>query len=112
MLKILKLRNFMPAPGTTARFEGEPFGAGVSFFATDDGAGEGPPLHWHPYSETWLVLEGTVRFHLAGDEADAGAGDIFTVPPATPHKFMVTGIGRTRMVCMHPSPRIIQHDLE
>jgi mannose-6-phosphate isomerase-like protein (cupin superfamily) len=112
MLEILKLRDFMPAPRTTALFEGEEYGAGMSFFATDNGVGEGPPLHWHPYSETWLVLEGTVRFHMDGEEADAESGDIFTVPPRMPHKFVVTGPGRTRMVCMHPSPRIIQHDLE
>ena len=112
MLEILKLHDFMPHPETTATFEGEPHGAGVSFFATNNSAGEGPPLHWHPYAETWLVLEGTVRFHQAGEEADAGPGDIYTVPPDTPHRFTVTGDGRTRMMCMHPSPRIIQHNLE
>ena len=112
MLRIQKLRDFMPRPGTTATFEGQRYGAELSFFATNNGPGEGPVLHWHPYAETWLVIEGTVRFHMDGQEADAGPGDIFTVPRRKPHKFVVTGRGRTRMMCMHPSPRIIQHDLE
>ena len=112
MLKILNLRNFRPRRGTTATFVGRRHGADVSFFATDNGPGEGPVLHTHPYPETWLVLEGTVRFHMAGEEAEAGPEDIFTVPAKTPHKFVVTGRGRTRMICIHPRGEIIQHNLE
>lgn len=47
--------------GRTRRFVGAEHGADVSYFFVENQPGEGPGLHWHPYSETWVVLEGTLR---------------------------------------------------
>jgi mannose-6-phosphate isomerase-like protein (cupin superfamily) len=100
------------SPGGTLRFEGADYGSGVSLFLVENAPGEGPNLHKHPYSETWIVRGGNVRFTADGVELDAGAGDIVVVGPDTPHKFENVGTGRLDMVCIHASPRMIQIELE
>jgi mannose-6-phosphate isomerase-like protein (cupin superfamily) len=93
-------------------FEGDSHGSGVSFFLVDNQPGAGPDLHRHPYSETWIVRSGSVRFTADGTEIDAGPGDIVVVGAETPHKFKNVGTGRLEIVCIHASPRMIQEDLE
>ena len=44
--------------GRTRRFVGREHGAGLSYFFVDNDPGQGPGLHRHPYTETWIVLEG------------------------------------------------------
>jgi len=99
-------------PTGTVRFEGEASGSGVSLFLVNNQPGEGPGLHRHPYSETWIVRSGSVRFTADGEDVDAGPGDIVVVGPETPHKFANLGPGRLDLVCVHDSPRIIQEELE
>ena len=94
------------------RFEGEVSGSGVSLFLVNNQPGEGPGLHRHPYSETWIVRSGSVRFTADGEDLDAAPGDIVVVGPETPHKFENLGPGRLDLVCVHDSPRIIQEELE
>lgn len=124
MTKILRVSELIGPNqvSRTATFIGRDQGAGASFFYVDNDPGQGPGLHWHPYSETWLVLEGTATFRLGdgeGDapdthieEVDATADDILTVPPLRHHAFVNAGPGRLRMLCLHASPEIIQFDLE
>lgn len=49
----------------------------------------GPPAHWHEmHDETFLVTQGTVRFHAPdGAYVDAKVGDYVTVPIRAPHTF-------------------------
>jgi mannose-6-phosphate isomerase-like protein (cupin superfamily) len=113
MVEILDIEQFITGTQTrTARYVGAPYGAETSFFLVDNAPGQGPGLHWHPYPETWVVLEGTVLFVAGEDEFEAGVGAITTVPARMNHKFTNVGEGRLRMFCIHPSPTIIQHDLE
>lgn len=98
--------------GRTRRFVGAEHGADVSYFAVENQPGEGPGLHWHPYSETWVVLEGTVRITI-GDESFVGhEGDTATAPAYTPHRFTNVGDGVLRILCIHASPTIIQTFLD
>ena len=112
-IQLLNIEDFITGTATrTAKYEGGPYGANTSFFLVDNGPGQGPGLHWHPYPETWVVLEGIAEF-VAGDQSfEATAGLITTVPAETPHKFTNIGEGRLRLFCIHPSPTIIQHELE
>jgi mannose-6-phosphate isomerase-like protein (cupin superfamily) len=112
MYSVLRAEDQKRAPNRTLRFEGEDYGSGVSMFLVDNEPGEGPGLHVHPYSETWVVRSGRVRFTADGEEFDAGPGDILVVGPNTKHKFVNLGPGRLDLVCVHDSPRIIQEDLE
>ena len=112
MHSVLRAAEQERAPNRTLRFEGDAYGSGVSMFLVDNEPGEGPSLHVHPYSETWIVRSGRARFTADGEDLEAGPGDILVVGPDTPHKFVNLGPGRLDLVCVHDSPRIIQEDLE
>ena len=103
----------LPAsPGGTITFQGEGYGSGVSFFHVHNQPGEGPDLHRHPYSETWIVRAGKARFTADGQDLEAGPGDILVVGAETRHKFKNIGDGRLEIVCIHASPVMIQEELE
>ena len=112
MYSLIRADEQQRSPRGTVTFEGEPHGSDVSMFLVNNEPGEGPDLHRHPYSETWIVRSGRARFTADGEDLEAGPGDILVVGPNTPHKFVNLGPGRLDLVCVHDSPRIIQEDLE
>jgi mannose-6-phosphate isomerase-like protein (cupin superfamily) len=112
MHTVIRAGELEPSPGGTVTFEGEPYGSGVSFFLVNNEPGAGPGLHRHPYPETWIVRAGRARITADGEDIDAGPGDIAVVGAETPHKFKNIGTDRLDIVCIHPSPRIIQEWLE
>ncbi len=93
-------------------FEGRDHGSGVTMFITEHDAGQGADLHRHPYSETFVVREGTVRFTVGDGAVDASAGQIVVVPPNTWHGFKGTSDEKLRMVCIHASDHLEQEDAE
>ena len=109
---VLRSSDQERAANGTLRFEGQDHGSGVSLFLVNNQPGEGPDLHKHPYSETWIVRLGKGLFTADGEELEAGPGDILVVGPETPHKFKNVGTDRLDIVCIHDSPWIIQEDLE
>ena len=112
MYQVIPAGDQQRSPGGTLTFEGEDHGSGVSFFLVNNQPGEGPDLHKHPYSETWILRGGKGRFTADGKVVDAGPGDILVVGPETPHKFKNVGTDRLDVICIHASPRIIQEALE
>lgn len=65
-------------------------------------------LHTHPYTETFVLLEGEGRW-TAGDEViEASAESIITVPPDTLHGFRNTGREPFLLVSVHESPTLVQ----
>jgi mannose-6-phosphate isomerase-like protein (cupin superfamily) len=108
----VKSVDLVAGSGRTARFEGKDHQSGVSFFLVDNDPGQGPGLHRHPYSETWVVRAGSATITADGETVEAVAGDIVTVTAGTAHKFRNSGPDRLEMVCIHASPRMIQEDLE
>ena len=94
--------------GRTRRFVGREHGAGLSYFFVDNDPGQGPGLHRHPYTETWIVLEGEAEVTIGDRVLRATAGDTVTAPLWTWHRFVNSGTSRLRIVCMHASPVIIQ----
>ena len=94
--------------GRTRRFVGREHGAGLSYFFVDNDPGQGPELHRHPYTETWIVLEGEAEVTIGDRVMQAMAGDTVTAPLWTWHRFVNSGTSRLRIVCMHASPVIIQ----
>ena len=112
MYRVIRDGEIERSPRGTLTFEGEPYGSGISFFLVYNRLGEGPDLHRHPYSETWIVRGGHARFTADGEELEAGPGDIVIVGPDTPHRFKNVGDGRLDIVCIHDSPRMVQEDLE
>jgi quercetin dioxygenase-like cupin family protein len=54
--------------------------------------GYSPPLHRHDFgSESFYVLEGSVRFVVGDDDAVYGPGDFIRVPPGVAHSFETLG---------------------
>ncbi|MFS0910378.1 cupin domain-containing protein [Microbacterium sp. 179-I 3D2 NHS] len=98
--------------GRSRRFVGAEHDADISYFFVENQPGEGPGLHWHPYSETWVVLEGTVRITRGDETFLAGEGDTATVAPFVPHGFVNAGTGLLRILCIHASAAIIQTFLD
>ena len=111
MINIIESDNLRLRPGGTVRFEGEAYGSGASFFHVFNEPGMGASLHVHPYPETWFVRTGQVRFTVGGQAVAATAGQIVVAPANVPHKFVNVGADQLEMICIHPSPRIIQEDL-
>jgi len=99
------------ADGTVA-FEGRPYGGGVSAFLVDAAPGEGPALHVHPYSETWVVRAGKAEMRIAGRTVTADAGDIIVVAANTPHGFRALGPERLEITCIHASDHFVQQWVE
>jgi mannose-6-phosphate isomerase-like protein (cupin superfamily) len=112
LYEVIRADEVQRSPGGTVTFEGEPHGSGVSFFHVNNEPGQGPDLHRHPYSETWIVRSGQARMTADGKDVEAGPGDIMVVGPETPHKFKNIGDERLEIICIHSSPRIIQEELE
>lgn len=98
--------------GRSRRFVGAEHDADVSYFYVENQPGEGPGLHWHPYSETWVVLEGTVRITRGDETFIARAGDTATVAALVPHGFVNAGPGILRILCIHASAIMIQTFLD
>jgi quercetin dioxygenase-like cupin family protein len=94
------------------QIEGADHGATVSLILDESEPGQGPRLHRHPYDETWVVQQGNVTFQLGDAQHAAGPGDVGIAPPGVPHKFTNDGPGRSKLVCIHASPRVIGEWLE
>ncbi|MGO7983565.1 cupin domain-containing protein, partial [Rhizobium johnstonii] len=78
------------------------------YFFVDAEPGQGPDLHWHPYTETWFVIEGTARIPIGDEKLVASADDTETVPAGVWHGFKNVGTDRLRVICIHASDTIIQ----
>jgi mannose-6-phosphate isomerase-like protein (cupin superfamily) len=111
--RIIRSEEQERSPRGTVALEGEPHGSGVSMFIIDyHEVGDGPVLHKHPYPETWILRDGTALFTVDGQAIEANSGDVVVCAEDTPHKFMNAGPGNLDIICIHPSPRFIQEDLE
>lgn len=97
----------------TADFQGQEYGAGVSFFVESiDKEGAGPRLHQHPYPETFVIRRGRATFTVGTEEIVGSAGQIIVVPANTPHKFKTLGPDRFESVNIHASEVFITEWLE
>jgi len=105
MFRILQRSDQRKGAIAAVEFEGQPYGAGVSFFVGDLEPGKGPRLHKHPYSETCIIHSGAAMMFVDGQEAIAGPGDIVVIGPDTPHRFEAIGDERLVAVCIHASDR-------
>jgi quercetin dioxygenase-like cupin family protein len=83
----------------------------VSMFLTRYERGEGPDLHFHPYAEVFVVLEGTASFTVGEEDLVVEAGNVVVVPPETVHGFKNPGDAILRVHSVHPSPTVQQTDL-
>lgn len=106
-------KDELPHSGSAHRFEGYRYGgANVSFFLSETPPERGPQLHTHPYEEVFVVQEGDLTFTVGDDTIEATGGQIVVVPAGVPHRFVNSGIGRTRHIDIHTSRRMTTEWLE
>lgn len=97
-----------PGGAWQGEFRGAPSRSDVSvIFNQMEGPGEGPALHRHAYSETFVVRRGAVEFTVGEDRVVARAGQIVVVPAGVPHAFVGAGDGPIEMFDIHASPEIV-----
>ena len=92
----------LPDSGSSHRFDGSDHGAPVSFFLTHSAPGEGPGLHSHPYTETFIIEQGRATFTVGDETIEAEEGDIVVAGAGIPHGFVNSGSGVLRSVNIHP----------
>ncbi len=108
MITITERDSLLLPNSRTARFVGAENHAEISLFWVNAAPGTGPDFHWHPYSETWVILGGEARVETSEDHLLAQPGQIVTVPTETVHRFRCHGDQYLQMLCIHASPTIIQ----
>jgi mannose-6-phosphate isomerase-like protein (cupin superfamily) len=90
-------------------FEGQPrAGVGISVFVVRTPPGKAVDIHVHPYSETFVLLEGSGRWTAGDDVVELGPNQMLVVPPETPHGFRNTGEGSLLVVSVHESGTLEQ----
>lgn len=107
MLRLLQPSDQRRGAIADVEFEGEPYGAGISFFVGNALPGIGPPLHKHPYAEVCIVRSGRAAITVDDENIVAHAGDILVIGSGTPHRFVAMGDEPLNMVCIHASSRFI-----
>ena len=108
MMTMIDSETLRSGTSRTARFEGGEYGSQISFFLVDNEPGQGPGLHVHPYSETWVVRSGEAEFTVGTEKLRAGAGAVLVGPAGIPHKFVNVGPGRLELICIHAHEAIVQ----
>jgi quercetin dioxygenase-like cupin family protein len=80
----------VPAIGLEVRVRLPPSATGgeLAIIETRNEPGSGPPLHRHPETEIFRVLEGRYLFEVDGKRFHAEAGDVVSVPGGVVHTFV------------------------
>jgi quercetin dioxygenase-like cupin family protein len=79
-------------------------GGELTIIETTNAPGFGPPLHRHPETEVFKVLEGTYVYEADGKRYTANTGDLVSIPGGMPHRFVnVTGQPARQLVMMLPA---------
>jgi mannose-6-phosphate isomerase-like protein (cupin superfamily) len=112
-MRITSVEELRRSP-RSALFEGARHGDGVpiSMFITQYQRGEGPDQHLHPYAEVFLVEAGVAEFRVDDERVEVPTGHTVVVPADTPHGFKNPGDELLRVLSVHPSPHVMQTDLE
>jgi mannose-6-phosphate isomerase-like protein (cupin superfamily) len=69
--------------------------------------GDGPALHHHPYSETFILQSGRAECTVGDRELVGSAGQIIIVPAYTSHKFANADDKLLTMINIHASDHFI-----
>jgi quercetin dioxygenase-like cupin family protein len=79
----------VPAIGLELRVQLPPEASGgaMTIIETTNAPGFGPPLHRHPQTEVFCVLEGRYVYESGGERFTAEEGDVVSIPGGTVHAF-------------------------
>lgn len=96
----------IPAIGLTLRVPLPPTASGdaLTILETVNAPGFGPPLHRHPQTEVFRVIEGRYLYTCDGQEFEARAGDTVSIPGGAAHTFVnITDAPARQYVLMLPA---------
>ena len=94
---------------TAALFEGKArAGIDISMFIVRTPPGRAVEMHVHPYSETFVLLEGEGRWTAGDVVTELRPEQILVVPPDTPHGFRNVGETPLLVVSVHESGALEQ----
>jgi mannose-6-phosphate isomerase-like protein (cupin superfamily) len=94
---------------TAALFEGKArAGIEISIFVVRTPPGRAVEMHVHPYSETFLMLEGNGRWTAGEEVVELQPEQLLVVPPDTPHGFRNVGDAPLLVVSVHESGTLEQ----
>jgi mannose-6-phosphate isomerase-like protein (cupin superfamily) len=94
---------------TAALYEGAKHAdSNVSMFIVRTPPGRFVELHWHPYPETFILLEGRGRWTAGEDVVELDGEQILVVPPHTLHGFRNIGDVPLLVVSVHESGTLEQ----
>jgi mannose-6-phosphate isomerase-like protein (cupin superfamily) len=94
---------------TASLFEGKArAGIDISLFIVRTPPGRAVELHVHPYSETFLLLEGRGRWTAGDVVTELEPEKVLVVPPNTPHGFRNIGDSPLLVVSVHESGELVQ----
>ena len=65
-----------------------------------NGPGDRYGWHDHPYHKVLFCSEGSIVFHLRGEDVELGSGDRLVIPPRTEH---AATVGPTGVTCVEAS---------
>jgi quercetin dioxygenase-like cupin family protein len=71
----------------------------VEFVIEEGAAGDAVADHRHPFDEVRVMLQGAMRFNVAGNEFILREGDRLELPSNTRHKTVVEASGDAVSIC-------------
>lgn len=101
-----------PADGTRLRVVGDTVrvlaaasqtGGSYEVFELEGPEGSGPPPHAHPWSESYLVLEGEAEVFIEDQHLEATPGCFFQIPAGITHGYRIKSASAKFVVITSPS---------
>jgi quercetin dioxygenase-like cupin family protein len=92
----------IPAIGLelTVRLSEDASGGLLNVMDTVNAPGFGPPLHRHPQTEVFRVMEGEYLYEVEGKRFRASAGDVISIPGDVAHTFVNVSDRPSRQMVM------------
>jgi len=64
-------------------------GGGYEIFELEGPEGSGPPLHAHPWTEAYVVIDGEAEVFVGGATLPATPGSFFQIPAGAMHSYRI-----------------------
>lgn len=109
-IRTIDIAEVIAASGGSGRFEGKDHGSPVSFFYVTSEPGRGASKHRHPYTETFVIIDGDIEVTVDGSTERMRGGTIAVIPAGAWHEFINRGDRRALMVNIHPTDEMIQEN--
>lgn len=96
--------KFLRVVGDTVRVlaAGEDTGGTYELFEFQSPRDGGPPLHAHPWTEAYLMLDGEIEVTIGDSKINATAGCFLNIPAGTLHAHRILSEGAKFIVISNP----------